>query len=102
MYYNDIDLLKDLDDSGLPISFISFSLTDLFGNNNDNNTTSIMQNLRKKLQYADNGLKKAACYRNVSGLIREHHFPIIMEELTGEDGAELLHLVKECPGIAHF
>lgn len=103
MYYPDIVSLHDLDASGLPISLTSASLTDLFDHDNDNNddnidSTSLMQSLRKKMQFGINAVSIAAHYRNVSAFARESYFPIITEELIDVDGGPLLHLVKECPG----
>ncbi|EZA50867.1 hypothetical protein DMN91_011411 [Ooceraea biroi] len=97
MYYPDIDSLRDLDASELPILLSSFSLTDLF-DSSDLKSTACMQNLRKKLRYGLNAVYNAAYSRNVSGFIRELHYPIIRDELIDADGGRLLHLVKECPG----
>lgn len=99
MYYPDIDSLRDLDESGLPISLASFSLIDLFGARDDVNSSAIMRSLRKKLRYGLNTIYNAAYYRNVSGIVREHHFPIISEDLIDANGGPLLHLVEECPGV---
>ncbi|KAL6259301.1 hypothetical protein P5V15_009219 [Pogonomyrmex californicus] len=97
MYYPDIHNLHDLDVSGLPILLTSISLTDLFGCNNNVDSTPLMENLRKKLQYGPHAVSIAAHHRNVSALARERYFPIINEELFDVDGP-LLHLVEECPG----
>ncbi|XP_011051279.1 PREDICTED: uncharacterized protein LOC105144210 [Acromyrmex echinatior] len=97
MYYPDINSLHDLDVSGLPISFSSASLVDLF-NNDDNNVESALRNLRKKIQFNENGIISTAHYRNTSAFARERYFPVISEELADADGGPLLHLVKECPG----
>lgn len=104
MYYPDIDSLRDLDASGLPISLTSVSLADLFDVDRDNNddnieSTSLMQSLRKKMQFGINPVSIAAHYRNVSAFARESYFPIITEELIDADGGPLLHLVEECPGM---
>jgi hypothetical protein len=99
MYYPDIDNLHDLDASGLPISLASFNLIDLFDSSDDANSAALMKNLRKKLRYGLNSIYNAAYYRNVSGFVREHHYPIIKQELINADGGPLLHLIKECPGI---
>ncbi|KAG5345525.1 GRID2 protein, partial [Acromyrmex charruanus] len=96
MYYPDIDSLHDLDVSGLPISFSSTSLVDLF--DNDNNVESTLRNLRKKIQFNENGVISTAHYRNTSAIARERYFPVINEELADANGGPLLHLVKECPG----
>jgi len=105
MYYPDIDNLRDLDTSGLPIFSTSASLTDLFDDDdNDDNynvdSTSLMQSLRKKVQLTSdiNAISSAAHYRNVSAFARESYFPIIAEELIDANGGPLLHLVEECPG----
>ncbi|XP_018374120.1 PREDICTED: uncharacterized protein LOC108768249 isoform X2 [Trachymyrmex cornetzi] len=97
MYYPDIDSLHDLDVSGLPISYSSVSLVDLFDDDNDVKLTT-MQNLRKKLQSNENGVISTAHYRNTSAFARERYFPVISEELADADGGPLLHLIKECPG----
>jgi len=98
MYYPDIDSLRDLDASGLSISLASFNLIDLFGSS-DANSAVLMKNLRKKLRYGLNSIYNAAYYRNVSGFVREHHYPIIKQELINADGGPLLHLIKECPSM---
>lgn len=98
MYYPDIDSLRDLDASELPISLTSASLADLFDDDNIH-STSLMQSLRKKMQFGINAVSIAAHYRNVSAFARESYFPIITEELIDVDGGPLLHLVEECPGM---
>ncbi|XP_024869798.1 uncharacterized protein LOC112453325 isoform X2 [Temnothorax curvispinosus] len=101
MYYPDIDNLHDLDASGLPISLTSASLADLFDDDDDDDdvdSTSLMQSLRKKMQFGTNSISNAAHYRNVSAFARKSYFPIITEELIDTDGGPLLHLVEECPG----
>lgn len=100
MYYPDIENLHDLDASGLPITWSSGSLTDLFddNDNDDIDSTSLMQSLRRKLQFGVNAVNTAARYRNVSAFARKSYFPIVTEELIDADGGPLLHLVEECPG----
>lgn len=104
MYYPDINSLRDLDASGLPILSTSNNLIDLFDNDNDNDdddvdSTSFMQNLRKKMQFTfTNAIRSTAHNRNISALARKSFFPIIAEELIDADGGPLLHLVEECPG----
>ncbi|XP_032683151.1 uncharacterized protein LOC116849771 isoform X2 [Odontomachus brunneus] len=102
MYYNDIDSLEDLDASRLPILFTSYSTSDIFGPKNDMDATPLIQSLKGKLQHGYDALKNAAYYRNVTGLIRKHHFAIIGAELVDMDGVPLLHLIKECPGTYYL
>ncbi|EFN84854.1 hypothetical protein EAI_10312 [Harpegnathos saltator] len=102
MYYRDIDSMEDLDASGLPILFTSFAMSDFFGPKNDTDTTPLIQSLRRKLRHGYNVVKNAAYYRNVTGLVRKHHFPILNEELVDTGGAPLLHLIKECPGTYYL
>lgn len=100
MYYQDIDSLEDLDASGLPILFTSFGTSDLFGFMNDTDETLLIQSLRRKLLHGYNAVRNAALCRNVTGLMRKHHFSILSEELVDTDGSPLLHLVRECPGTS--
>lgn len=98
MYYKDINSLEELDASKLPIIFASLGVSDLFGSKNDTDSTPLIQSLRRKLQQGYNSLNTAAYYRNITGLMRKHHFAIMSEELVDTNGAPLLHLIEECPG----
>ncbi|XP_011860394.1 PREDICTED: uncharacterized protein LOC105557693 isoform X2 [Vollenhovia emeryi] len=100
MYYPDIDSLRDLDASGLPVLSTSASLGDLFDDNGDVYSTSLMRSLRKKMQLTPDvhTLSRVARHRNASAFARESHFPIVIEDLIDADGGPLLHLVEECPG----
>ncbi|XP_014489479.1 PREDICTED: uncharacterized protein LOC106752352 [Dinoponera quadriceps] len=102
MYYRDIDSLEDLEASGLPILFTSFGVSDIFGLKKDTDATPLIQSLKRKLQHGYNAVINAAYYRNVSGLMRKHHFSILNEELVNTDGSPMLHLVKECPGTYYL
>lgn len=95
MYYPDIETLHDFDTSGLLISLISLGLADLF---DDDNSSTLMRNLRSKLRYGENSTFNAAYYRNGSGLGKENYFPYMDARYVDEDGGPLLHLIKECPG----
>lgn len=103
MYYPDIDSLRDLDASGLPLIFSSISLIDIFGSANDTDSSPVMKNLRRKLKYGSHVFEDIASYRNASGFFRWNHMPIFNEEYIDKDGGPILHLVQECPGIQmHF
>ncbi|XP_050450325.1 uncharacterized protein LOC126850903 isoform X2 [Cataglyphis hispanica] len=95
MYYPDINTLRELDASGLVIALASISLTDLF---DDDNSSTVMRNLRSKLRYGENAVVNAAYYRNGSGFAKENYFPAFSAQFVDVDGGPLLHLVKECPG----
>ncbi|XP_036146728.1 uncharacterized protein LOC105834943 [Monomorium pharaonis] len=101
MYYPDIESLRDLDASELPIFLTSVSLGDLFDNYDDGIdliSSKLMQNLRKKMQFGVNAVRNTAHYQNISAFVRKSYFPIINEELIDANGGPLLHLIKECPG----
>lgn len=98
VYYRDINTLEELDSSGLPLTLTSFSLNDLFGPENNTDLPRTMQNLRKKMIYGPDSLQRAACYRNVSGFVKESYYPIIKEEHFDASGGHLVHLINECPG----
>ncbi|KAG7203008.1 hypothetical protein KM043_010136 [Ampulex compressa] len=97
MYYDDIDTLSDLDKTGLPIQYTSYSMNDLFGPRNDSSASPLIRSLRSKLGYGYKSIKHAAYYRNVTGLIRKHNFPLVRKKLVDTDGSHLLHLAEECP-----
>lgn len=95
MYYPDIENLREFDASGLTISMVTFGLADLF---DDDNSSTLMRNLRSKLRYGEHSAENAAFYRNGSGLNKEYYFPILDAQYIDEDGGSLLHIIKECPG----
>ncbi|XP_072757068.1 uncharacterized protein [Anoplolepis gracilipes] len=95
MYYPDIDTLRELDASGLPITLSSVSLTDLF---DDENNSTLMRSLQSKMRYSARTRNYAAYYRNVSAFGKEKYLPVINQMYYGVDGKPLLHFVKECPG----
>jgi len=105
MYYPDIASLHDLDASELPITLTSGSLNDVFGSEDDTDSTvtdMVMKSLREKLKYGRNSLQNAAYHRNVCGIIRESFLPIFNEEFIDKDGSPLIHLIQECPGMNVF
>ncbi|XP_076284110.1 uncharacterized protein LOC143210803 [Lasioglossum baleicum] len=97
MFYKDIDSLAELDDSGLPIGFFSFSTTDLFGHADDTDLNPILKRLQKKLVHALDNVEQAALYRNMSGLLREQYYPLVRQSFVDETGTHMLHKVEECP-----
>ncbi|XP_015191550.1 PREDICTED: uncharacterized protein LOC107074543 [Polistes dominula] len=95
IYYKDIDLLSELDASGLPIVFMKYNLVDVFA---DESTGSpVLNNLRKKYKYGMRALHDASFFRNASGLIRKKHYYLTEQNLLNDDLSPKLHLVKECP-----
>ncbi|XP_076656803.1 uncharacterized protein LOC143361352 [Halictus rubicundus] len=97
MFYKDIDSLSELDASGLPIGFFSFSTTDLFGHADEPELNPILKRLQKKLVHALDNVEQAALYRNMSGLLREQYYPLVKQNFVDKTGTHMLHKVEECP-----
>ncbi|XP_076547413.1 uncharacterized protein LOC117610092 [Osmia lignaria lignaria] len=96
VYYKEINNLKQLDKSGLPIGY-SASTKDLFGTKNDLNLNPIFKRLQKKMIYIPNNIEMTATYRNVSGLLRKQHYLLIGHTLRNKYGEKLVHRMKKCP-----
>ncbi|XP_043505702.1 uncharacterized protein LOC122526387 [Polistes fuscatus] len=95
IYYKDIDLLSELDASGLPIVFLKYNLIDAF--DDESMGSPVFNNLRKKFKYGMRALHDATFFRNASGLIRKKHYYLTEQNLLNDDLSPKLHLVKECP-----
>ncbi|XP_043255162.1 uncharacterized protein LOC122398958 [Colletes gigas] len=97
MFYKDIDNMEELEASGLPIGFFSYSVRDVFGSENDPDLSPVLRKLRDRMIYAPNNIEETAFHRNISGLLRDQYCPLIKESLIDKTGAHMLHSVKECP-----
>lgn len=90
-YYDDINTLEDLDQSGLRIgtSLKIFS-----------NSTTLLTSLEsKKIWLNISALERAAFYRDVAGVERKQDANLLINTKykRDDDGYPLLHLMKECP-----
>ncbi|KOC64815.1 hypothetical protein WH47_00318 [Habropoda laboriosa] len=97
MFYKDINNLAELDASGLPVGFLSYSTVDIFGTRNEPNLSRVSKSLQTKLIHLQRPIEMVAFHRNISGLLREQYFSLMHESLIDATGTHMLHLVTECP-----
>lgn len=97
--YSNIDTLKSLDESGLPIAVRHQGLiVDLFGTDKSGESL-VMENLKSKIiPTVDDELNlRVAHIGDVAGLERLATSGSQLIRYIRKDGEFLLHLVKECP-----
>lgn len=107
VYYPDIRTLKELDESGLPISTSSLSLANVLGSPEDTQTSnSTIDNLIYKIKVLDErsvlrAIEHTAYFRNTAAIARESEqdFGYFDEYRDPADGSWLVHMVDECPRV---